>query len=262
MTTLMKNLLFTIAFTGFSNPTYIGGSAATGFDVADYAAIAISYENGATSTITHEQTFDPDGVNGWFPVNGRNLSNAAASPSSTGSVSGQGYIYPVIGARARFRVSALTVADLKARLAFLDEFADFSPSAVALGAGSSVTGASVASASVTVGTGTMHAKVKAAVGSNLTPVKAGASKLFRYTLRNNTASAKFFKLYDKASAPVVATDVPIETVIIPANGTASYLNPIGKAMALGIAYAITGAIGETDATALAVDDVVGSLDFI
>jgi len=114
------------------------------------------------------------------------------------------------------------------------------------------------------GTGTTHHKVKAAASTNLTSIKSGRTKLYRYTLRNSTASAKYLKIFNKASAPVIATDTAllIETVIIPANGTASYLNPAGKEIASGLAYAITGALSETDTTNTAVDDVVGSFDYI
>jgi hypothetical protein len=129
-------------------------------------------------------------------------------------------------------------------------------------AGTAQIGSAPLGASATVGTGTVNARVKSAVSNNLTSVKASAGKLFGFTLYNSTAAAKFFKIYNKASAPIVASDVPIMTVIVPANGQSNYSNPIGKAFATGIAYAITGAIGDTDATNTAVDDVTGALDYI
>jgi hypothetical protein len=132
----------------------------------------------------------------------------------------------------------------------------------ALVAGSAQIGSVPLGASATVGTGTVNARVKSAASTNATSVKASAGKLFGVTVYNTTAAAKFLKLYNKASAPTVGTDTPVMTIPVPANGVAGYSNPIGKAFATGIAYAITGAVADSDTTQTAVDDVTGALDYI
>src|SRR6185312_5107023 len=94
--------------------------------------------------------------------------------------------------------------------------------------------------------GSTTSRVKAAASTNATNLKASAAVLLGYALYNNTASAKFFKFYNKASSPTVGTDTPFFTIIIPASGGAnvSFADAGGLVMGTGIGYAITGAVGD------------------
>ena len=106
-----------------------------------------------------------------------------------------------------------------------------------------------------------HRKLSAA-NTNATSVYAGRARLHTLTLQGTTAAIKYVKLYDKASAPVVATDVPKMTFVVPASG--QMINPefgFGIPFYNGIAYVITGAVGDTDATAVAANDVVMNLGY-
>lgn len=105
-------------------------------------------------------------------------------------------------------------------------------------------------------------RVKAAATINATVVKASQANLLGLHLYNNTASAKFLKLYNKATAPAVASDTPVMTIPIPPNNFVSLTHDIGINFAAGLAYVITGAIGDTDATATAVDDVTGGIFYV
>lgn len=107
--------------------------------------------------------------------------------------------------------------------------------------------------------GLANARVKSAASTNATSVKTSTGQIFGYALHNSTASAKFVKLYNKASAPTVGTDIPVLTIIVPANGSESFSTSLGVTFATGIAYAVTGAIGDTDTTVTAIDDVTGAL---
>ena len=81
-------------------------------------------------------------------------------------------------------------------------------------------------------------------------VKAAAGSLFELSLSNPTATAAYVKLYNKASAPTPASDVPVLTVPLPANSVVvQQFGALGKRFAAGIALGITGAIGKTDTTA-------------
>ena len=81
-------------------------------------------------------------------------------------------------------------------------------------------------------------------------VKASAGALFELSLSNPTATAAYVKLYNKASAPVPASDVPVLTIPLPANSAVvQQFGALGKRFATGIALGITGAIGKTDTTA-------------
>lgn len=97
--------------------------------------------------------------------------------------------------------------------------------------------------------------------TNLTIVKAGAGSILSGIIGNTSSSAKYLKVYDKATAPVLASDVPQYTLLLPAGGSIRIEAHDVTPYVLGLAYAITGAPGDTDATAVAVNDVVGFLKY-
>lgn len=99
---------------------------------------------------------------------------------------------------------------------------------------------------------------------NAQVIKAAPGKVYGFQIFNNTASAKFVRLYDKASAPVPANDSALirRRLIVPANGIVTFhVGPGLDGFAAGIAYLATGAAGDTDATALAVNDLVINVDY-
>lgn len=100
----------------------------------------------------------------------------------------------------------------------------------------------------TLATGTALSIVTTA-STNLSAPKTSAGNLFEITASNPTATPAYVKLYNKASNPTLATDVPVMTIPVPANSVVQYeLGSQGKRFATGIAVAVTGAIGATDAT--------------
>lgn len=91
--------------------------------------------------------------------------------------------------------------------------------------------------------------VVTAASTNAAAIKASAGNLFELTVSNVTATAAYVKLFNKASAPTVGTDVPLFTVPVPANSTVSAeYGALGKRFAAGIAISVTGAIAATDTT--------------
>jgi hypothetical protein len=100
-------------------------------------------------------------------------------------------------------------------------------------------------------------KLTAAATTNLTSVRNVAATLSGGYLRNRAAAEKYVKFYNKASAPVLATDVPIITVGIPAGGFINMGDLVGWGLrfSIGIAFAITGAYADADATAVVASDV-------
>lgn len=105
-----------------------------------------------------------------------------------------------------------------------------------------------------------HRLVSAAT-TNATGVKNAAGKVYAIN-GTNTGAACFLKLYDKASAPTVGTDVPVETYALPAGGTFSFtFGNVGSQFAAGIALAITGLIADADTTAIAANQVVMQLHY-
>jgi len=128
------------------------------------------------------------------------------------------------------------------------------------------TGVTIANAVVSgVANGALLHRTMSAASTNSTLVKAGTSKLVGGILTNTSTSAKFFKIYAKATAPTVGTDVPVFTIPIPANGNISLgtvFDQYGLSVLLGLGYGITGAYADTDATAVAAGDVIVQLIYV
>lgn len=103
--------------------------------------------------------------------------------------------------------------------------------------------------------------LNSAATTNGALILTGTSALQSFYATNEGATPAFVKLYNKATAPVVGTDVPEMTIPIPAaaNGIPGVANPfvafIGFRFALGLGIAITGAAAHTDTTAVAAGQV-------
>ncbi len=102
-------------------------------------------------------------------------------------------------------------------------------------------------------------KIQSAASTNATSVKATAGRVFGWTLTNTTASAKVVHLYSLAAAPTVGTSTPVHNIVISPNATVTQSIPVGLSHATGIAYSITGGLADLDATAVAANDVIGSI---
>lgn len=103
-------------------------------------------------------------------------------------------------------------------------------------------------------------KLISAVSTNATNVKGSAGVLGFLTVSNINAAARYLKVYDKATAPTVGTDVPKFTFLIPGNtagaGTNIPLPERGIAFASGIGLALTTGVGDTDTGAVAANEIV------
>lgn len=98
--------------------------------------------------------------------------------------------------------------------------------------------------------------LNSAATTNATSVKATAGSLYTLNITNFSAAAKFVKLYNKATAPTVGTDVPLQTIEVAANASRQIeYGALGVRFTTGIGYAITGLQPDADATAVAAGDV-------
>jgi hypothetical protein len=103
---------------------------------------------------------------------------------------------------------------------------------------------------------------KSTAAQPLVGVKASPGMMHNLLITNTTATPTFLKLYDKASAPNPATDVPILIVPVAANVFVSVnFGSAGKRFATGIAYAYAGAVADTDTTALTAGQIYMSFDY-
>lgn len=91
-------------------------------------------------------------------------------------------------------------------------------------------------------------------------IKNSTCRLGFMTISNGTSSPRYVKLYNKATAPVLASDTPVLVIAVPGGDYGAGTNlPIpanGLAFTNGLAIAITGGIGDTDATAVGANEVV------
>jgi hypothetical protein len=104
--------------------------------------------------------------------------------------------------------------------------------------------------------------VVTAASTNAAFIKNAAGTLYEITVSNVTATAVSVKLYNKASAPTVGTDVPMLTVTAAAGATQVVcLPPLGKRFGTGIAIAATALPAATD-TGVAVAGVQINASYI
>lgn len=126
---------------------------------------------------------------------------------------------------------------------------------------------SLANASVSTssnGAATPHRKISTA-DTNLVTIKATAGKLVGGVIGNTTTTWKYVKFYNKATIPVLATDLPLFVVPVAPNSNedlAAIFDQYGIVFGSGIGYAITGAPQDNDTTAVAVGDIVMSLMYV
>ena len=103
--------------------------------------------------------------------------------------------------------------------------------------------------------------VNSAATTNGALILTGTSGLQAFYATNIGATAAFVKLYNKATAPTVGTDVPEMIIAVPAAVAgvpgAAQITPgfNGYRFALGLGIAITGAVADSDTTAVAAGQV-------
>lgn len=97
-----------------------------------------------------------------------------------------------------------------------------------------------------------------AATTNATLVKSSAGNLGFLHVTNTSANVRYLKLYNKTAVPVVGTDTPIFTFVIPANfsGTIGIPDAGLRMFTAGISYAITGAYAASDTTAIGAGEIV------
>jgi hypothetical protein len=103
--------------------------------------------------------------------------------------------------------------------------------------------------------------LNSAATTNAALVLTGTSGLHAFYATNTGAAAAFVKLFNKATAPTVGTDVPAMIIPVPAAvggvpGVATLpIGFIGFRFALGLGIAITGGVADADTTAVAAGQV-------
>ena len=98
----------------------------------------------------------------------------------------------------------------------------------------------------------------AAGSTNATLVKNAAGKVFGWFFANTTATWRYVKLHNQATAPTAGTGV-VRTIGVPPNGVASFFSEGGITFATGIGLTMVTGAADADATAVTANDLVGEL---
>jgi hypothetical protein len=117
----------------------------------------------------------------------------------------------------------------------------------------------------TLGTGgTTPYKLISTASTNANSVKGSAGNLYSILAIGQTASIRYLKLYNKASAPTVGVDVPVMTIAVPGNIQGAGVSipfSMGVNFSLGIGIAITSGSADNDAGAVGASDVIVNLTY-
>lgn len=212
----------------------------------------------------HNCTFEGsiDGGANWFTVQAVR-SNANAIETTTGALSAApAYAWKLsVNALTNVRVRATAHTGGTANWRFtLGSYATEPIPAAQVTATQPVSGtvtATVTSTRITPnaadGHSTTHHLISAA-GTNATSVKTSAGAIGLITVTNSNAAGRYFKLYNKASAPTVGTDTPVMTVFLPPNSTTVIGGNSPIRLGTGIAYCLTTGITVADTGAVAASE--------
>lgn len=112
--------------------------------------------------------------------------------------------------------------------------------------------------------GTTAYKLISTASTNANVVKASGSNLYSIVAIGLTSTVRYLKIYSKATAPTVGTDVPLMTIPVPANtqgaGVAIPFS-MGVNFPLGIGIAITSGSADNDTGAVGAGDVIVNLTY-
>lgn len=154
-------------------------------------------------------------------------------------------------------------SDTRVAISGIDQIGQAAPLPVAVAANSVTLGTSTASIGATqinpnstFGNLTTSSTILGAT-TNAANIKSSAANVGALIAHNDSATKFYVKIYNKASAPVIGTDVPVLRIPVPANSQVDL--PVGAAglrLSAGLAIAVTRGLADADATATAASDGV------
>jgi hypothetical protein len=107
-------------------------------------------------------------------------------------------------------------------------------------------------------------KITSLATTNASIVKATSGNLHSIIAIGLSSTVRYLKIYNKATVPIVGTDIPVMTLPIPANTQGAGISlpfSIGVNFSKGIGLAITAGSADTDSSAIAAGDVIVNLTF-
>ena len=224
-------------------------------NVAGLNSVQFEFSGTYAFTATFEKsTNSTNGVDGvWFPVMATQVNAATNSLSHSTANATQAYEASCHNDNwIRVRLTAYTSAGVH-RVAIVGSEAEIEPVPAVVFPASQVI-ATPAGTALTV---------NSAATTNGANHKSTAGNLFEISISNVSATPRYVKLYNKATAPTVGTDVPLFNIVVPANSSqAMNFGQVGKRFAAGIGMAITANQATADATAIGAGEVQVNATYI
>ena len=226
------------------------------------ASNVMAFCSGTFSTVncTFEGSLESSGATNWFGLQAVR-SNANTIETATGNLSAQPvYAWELsVNALKRMRVRCTARTSGTQSWRFVQGTYATEPIPAAQISGTQPISGTV-TATVTPPAPTTPYFLNSAATTNGALIITGTSGLAFLHATNTGAGVAFVKLYNKATAPTVGTDVPEMIVTVPAAsggvpGSVTITSFIGARFALGLGIAVTGGMADTDTTAVAAGQV-------
>jgi hypothetical protein len=232
-------------------------------DVSGYRAASVQVvSTGTAGTFIFEQS--NDGTN-WvaLPVfNGALVTGVPITAAITATASAIVYSFAIRCSFVRLRIATtITGGSIRAFSRFSTD--SWTPSVNLVASNTAANLQATVSGTVTANQATPTAGIlNSAATTNGTVVKASAGTLYGVTLTNNGAGSAYFKLHNSTTVTVGTTAVASWILIPAGQSVAVNWGPIGMRYGTGICYSITGAVADTDTTAVAAGQVKVNLSYI
>jgi hypothetical protein len=93
-------------------------------------------------------------------------------------------------------------------------------------------------------------------------IKGSAGRIFGISMYNTTGAIRYARFYNKATTPMIGTDMPVMVLPIGASsGSNLFLTSAGRSFGLGIGIAVTTDATLLGSTVAGVNDVLASIDY-
>ena len=245
------------------NCTTIGSTVVA--DVEDVATVTVSMKNTGTVAMaagTFLYEVSPNSTTGadgdWFSIVGGRSS--AASNLDTSMVGGSLAANAVVAYGTEFDVAGYKMFRIRCSVAVTtNAIATFTIRRSAV--------STTVQAVVSVNAGTVTAAISglptpttviraSTADTNAVNIRNAAATLWAIAVSNQSASPRYLKVYNKASAPTLASDIPVQVIAVPAGSYAVLqYGAVGTRFSAGISVAITGGAADTDTTAVLANEV-------
>jgi hypothetical protein len=233
-----------------TNVSALNDDLISALDVSEYKFISLQLTGTWVATVTFQGSND-GGT--FYPIVTSNPSGGQAIGESSATVNRLVKV-PTIYKFVRIRVTAYTSGIVEAvAYGHRDENSSGLIAAIGPVTLNAETTKKIGNVGISSDGDPSYQKFISAVGLNPTSVKASPAKLTILNIVNGAATLRYFKIYNKAGAPTVGTDIPLITITLP-TGSSSFTIPafIGIDFSIGLSFACTLGVADSDTTPFSV----------